>query len=162
MCPGLSHYRLAHRDDGEHPACSESVILPMCNVIYLGMQRYLSRGPRGGGEAGARARGRPRRGGGWPRAAHGDVARLQINIKNARDVLGDRGRSKAPTPPTRTTGRHRGTARGPTASPRYTSPTQLATHGRTSLGAGVSLHASASVGIKLRPRPRARARARAT
>ena len=48
MCPrgGLSHYRLAQGDDGEHPACSESVILPMCNVIYLGMQRYLSRGPR--------------------------------------------------------------------------------------------------------------------
>ena len=48
-------------DDGEHPACSESVILPMCNVIYLGVQRYLSRGPRARerperAAAGARAR----------------------------------------------------------------------------------------------------------
>jgi len=47
-----------------------------------------------------------------------------------------------------------------TASPRYKPHT--ARDARTSLGAGVSLHASASVGIKLRPRPRARARARAT
>ena len=71
MCPGLSHYRLAHRDDGEHPACSESVILPTCNVIYLGMQRYLSRGPRAGERPGrARAGGRAAGAGGRaPRTA---------------------------------------------------------------------------------------------
>ena len=74
--PGsISHYRVAHRDDGEHPACSESVILPMCNVIYLGMQRYLSRGPRA--EAGARgAPARPAaRAAAAPRAAGGRAPR---------------------------------------------------------------------------------------
>jgi len=141
---GSRTYRLAHRGDGEHPACSESVILPMCNVIYLGMQRYLSssRGPRA--EAGARgprrAPGAPRGAGGgpprrgWPRAAPGDVARLQVNIKNARDVLGDRGSRQSPDP-----SNHRATPRDSawTRRARATSPTQLATHAPASAPASL-------------------------
>ena len=82
MCPrgSIALPASPQGDDGEHPACSESVILPMCNVIYLGMQRYLSssRGPRA--EAGARgprrAPGAPRgAGGGPPRAAGGRAPR---------------------------------------------------------------------------------------
>ena len=77
---GSRTYRLAHRGDGEHPACSESVILPMCNVIYLGMQRYLSRGPR--------ARERPERGGGAraPRRAggRGQPRRGRVAARRAR------------------------------------------------------------------------------
>ena len=112
MCPGL------------FTACLERAILPICvNGIYLDMRvekkascsraaraRGLSRGPR-------RARPHTRAATHARHAAHarcarlwappgraaagaraGNVARLQVNIKNAKDVLGERGRGKAPTP----------------------------------------------------------------
>ena len=68
-------------DDGEHPACSESAILPMCNVIYLGSCESSARArPARGARAEAGARGaRPAR-----RAAPAAPRAARVAARRAR------------------------------------------------------------------------------
>ena len=95
MSGSISHYRLAHSPQGRRrasTACSESVILPMCNVIYLGMQRYLSRGPRA--EAAERA-GRGARTGARRRAPRGARGRRGTRRPPAPRVAARRARRRS-------------------------------------------------------------------